>query len=340
MAPGFMSATLRTTLAALLCGLGFGLSTVVTLSWGTTPRGHRAPELERNQGPSAPFIHKYLPDNSLDKQDPGPLAANANGMTEELFFQLIEQTAARFCPVFEQYGMGCRIMGDWTSSIVNAYAMRFGGEWHAVVYGGLARRRELTPDGMVAVLCHEVGHHISGYAFKSFVIGDNWASTEGQADYFATHACLPELWRNETATNASFRGRIPQKAQQLCNEAWPEQPRRDLCYRIAAAALSDTTMIARAGGVRPDPRFETPSQVRVAETLEDHPTPQCRLDSQMAGALCPIPFDFVRIPGNDLEVSNRSPEAERDAFSLSCFEVHGHPRGARPRCWFAPQLGQ
>lgn len=282
------------------------------------------------------WANSFLPENTLDREDPGPDFTAGNGIDESLFNAIIQRVSLRFCPVFESYGVTCQIDGDWESSIVNAYAMRYGGAWLASVYGGLARRRELTPDGLTAVLCHEVGHHIAGYAFKSFVLGDNWAATEGQSDYFAAHACLPELWKDETDVNASFRGKVSPQAQKSCDAAWPEQKRRDLCYRIAAAALSDTTMIARATGVPTDPSFATPSQEKVAETNENHPKPQCRLDTQFSAALCNVDFDFSRVPGDKLGVSNRSIEAERDAMTSSCFAAAGHATGARPACWFVP----
>ena len=72
--------------------------------------------------------------------------------------------------------------------------MRLLNEWRVVIYGGLEHPL-LTLDGLTAVICHEVGHHLGGFAFKTSILGDNWAATEGQSDYFAAHRCLPGFGR-------------------------------------------------------------------------------------------------------------------------------------------------
>src|SRR6478609_9034269 len=70
------------------------------------------------------------------------------------------------------------------------------------MYGGLARRPEVTPDGFTLVVCHEVGHHFGGYPF---VRDAYWAANDGQADYFSTLACARRLWQNQPADNALAR---------------------------------------------------------------------------------------------------------------------------------------
>jgi hypothetical protein len=275
----------------------------------------------------------FLPENTLHLQSPGP----TNAMTKETFDGIIKQVTDRFCPIFESYGVICDVTGDWESTIVNAYAMRGSGAWTIALFGGLARRPELTNDGFAIVVCHEMGHHISGFAFKTFVLGDDWASTEGQSDYFAAHACLPEIWGAERETNARYRNNVDPVVKRGCDAVWKTTERQNLCYRIGAAIQSETRMIARATGRGPDPRFERPSAAVVSETYEAHPDPQCRMDTQLGGALCPLEFDFGRIPGEGLGESNRSLAAERDSTQTTCHQSMGYALGARPRCWFFPR---
>lgn len=280
--------------------------------------------------------HWFLPENQLHLEVP----VIQNDMTQEQFQKTIDDIKSLYCPIFESYGAGCDISGEWESTIVNAYAMRYDGNWVIALYGGLARRHELSPDGFAAVACHEVGHHIAGFAFKSFVLGDNWAATEGQSDYFAAHACLPELWRDETLINASFRSQALPLAKAKCDSVWTRLDDQNLCYRITSAVQTVALMIARSSGRFPDPKISTPSETEVAETFEGHPVPQCRLDTQIAAALCPIPFDFTKIPGDGLGQSNRSLAAEIDSTNTTCHRARGYNASARPRCWFAPRIAE
>jgi hypothetical protein len=74
------------------------------------------------------------------------------------------------------------------------------------------------------------------------------------------------------------------------------------------------------GRALPDPKKRDP--VVVGATNYGHPTPQCRLDTMVAGIFCPQGPDSGKFDDNDPEVG-------------SCSEIGPHPEGARPRCWFA-----
>ena len=49
-------------------------------------------------------------------------------------------------------------------------------KWVVAMFGGLARRPEVTKDAFQFVVCHEVGHHLAGWPFAY-----DWASNEGQS---------------------------------------------------------------------------------------------------------------------------------------------------------------
>ena len=74
--------------------------------------------------------------------------------------------------------------------MVNANCMRNNGVVTVNMYGGLARRPEVTPEGFALVLCHELGHAYGGtpYIFQQAQI-----AAEGQADYYGEQTCLKAL---------------------------------------------------------------------------------------------------------------------------------------------------
>lgn len=284
-----------------------------------------------NQHPATSF----LPPNDLAIPVDSAFAAK---ITEAKFNEILQQARDAYCPVIESYGVGCAINGDWQDSTVNAFAMRFGGNWVVSMHGGLARHPKLTADGFTIVVCHEIGHHIGGFAFKSFVLGDGWAATEGQSDYFATHVCLPKLWKNDLAENARSVSSVSSLAKSKCDSVWKSQNRRNLCYRIANAIESETAMIASSTRAGPDPKFERPDFSSVTNTIGSHPIPQCRMDTQLAGALCPLQFDESSIPGEIPGKSNMSVDAEKHSMKTICHRAKGFAEAGRPRCWFSPRV--
>ena len=66
--------------------------------------------------------------------------------------------------------------------------------------------------------------------------------------------------------------------------------------------------------------FETPDLSRIRRTDNDHPKPQCRLDTSFAGAVCAQNFTE--------QVSQMEP------VSGTCHRAIGFERGLRPACWF------
>jgi hypothetical protein len=279
--------------------------------------------------------NSFLPPNNLHKD----LNQATNNMTRDEFFGVIERVSAVYCPIIEEkYEGSCEFEGDWESDLVNAFAMRYPKRWIINVFGGLARRPELTVDGLTAVVCHEVGHHFGGFTFKRSVIGDGWPSTEGQSDYFAAHECMPRLWKNDKDINASFGSKVDLPAKQKCDEVWDTQDRRNLCYRVVMAAKSDTEMIAGSKIGVPKPTFLNTDLARVDNVFDGHPNPQCRLDTQFSAALCKVKFNDEYIPGSDIEEGNMSLESEIKSMETTCHQGAGIVEGSRPLCWFKPRI--
>lgn len=280
------------------------------------------------------FAHaSILPPNDLHMKD--CLACEGPSMTEQQFNAIIEDVAFFYRPVVSGHGATLVMNKLWTNSTVNASAQQMGNEWIVNMYGGLARRPEVTPDGFALVVCHELGHHLGGMAFYG---NDDWAASEGQSDYFATQACARRIWRGATAVNATFRATAPADVKSRCS-VWQTTANQNLCYRTAAASQSLANLLSalNSQGV---PKVSTPDRTQVATTQVSHPRGQCRLDTYIAGATCKRSLRIGVIPGKDFFGAQNGPEAEEEAAANSCHQFSGYSIGLRPRCWFKPGIGK
>jgi len=277
----------------------------------------------------------FMPENNLYLQD--NINKLSGGLSQDEFNKRIDQMEKLYGPLFDTHG-GAKLVieRNWTDPTVNAYADESGTTWSVAMFGGLARRSEVTPDGFSMVICHEVGHHLGGYPFYS---GD-WAAAEGQADYFATEACAKLLWGDDKAENAKSRGKVSEFVAKKCDATYAnDTAAQNLCYRTALASQSLANLLSALGneGV---PKFETPDTSVVTRTDTAHPAGQCRLDTYWNGALCKKDFDRLYIPGRggNQQTGNGSntQAAEQDSNKYMCGGLASAVSGARPACWFKP----
>lgn len=271
----------------------------------------------------------FLPENTLSI----PVSLRDQGITEVTFQRLQDELARIWIPRAKAQGGKLRFVSSWESSMVNAYAQRFGHEdewgeegppfddWRVVLLGGMARHKEMTPDGFSLIICHELGHHFGGFPRLS---GEtSWASIEGQADYFASSKCLRELWEKSDNEKHLKGKEIPESLRAFCHEEWPSKAEFHLCLRTGLAGQAVGRLFANISPFTKAPKFETPDTKIVRQTLNIHPKPQCRLDTYFQGALCDIPY---RDSFGDDEIEG------------ACHQRNGHRIGLRPTCWFKPSL--
>lgn len=274
---------------------------------------------------------RCFPKNDLHLQDNlDSLDANID---EAAFNRIITQVGDIYAPIVASHGANLVFERKWTDSTVNAFANQEGDKWTVAMFGGLARRPETTPDGFALVVCHEVGHHLGGFPFYD----EDWAGSEGQADYFATQACANLLWAQDKEVNATFRQTAPDVVKQRCDAVYADTDRQNLCYRSSMGGKSLANLLSRLGGAK-EPKFETPDPKVVTTTVTSHPEGQCRLDTYFGGALCPVSFTDDAIPGRRHEGGQGSTAAEAVASRVSCTDASFFMEGKRPRCWFAPKL--
>lgn len=272
----------------------------------------------------------FFPPNQLHLEP----VRGASSITEAKFRELIDEVVTAYKPVVESHGATLKVNYLWSDSTVNASADQSGNTWIVNMYGGLARRPEITEDGFSAVVCHELGHHLGGF----FFYGDrDWASSEGQADYFATQSCLREIWKNTDSVNAGYKEKLSAFGLAGCDRAWESTADRNLCYRIAAAGESLATLLSALGRGQV-PRIDTPDRTEVSKSSAAHPQAQCRLDTYFAGSICPVNFDPMIIPGKFHPKGQNSVEAEKETIGSFCHSATGFLEGNRPRCWFKPNV--
>ena len=256
----------------------------------------------------------FMPENDLDKED----GLFDNGMTQYEFDRVIESIEKYYIPIVKNFGATLIVNRKWTDPTVNAQAYQNGNKWYVDMFGGLARRPEITSDGFAMVLCHEIGHHIAGFPFV-----DTWASDEGQSDYFALHGCAKVAWANDD----NVVEEIDPVAKSLCdNNLYPEQS-ASLCYREMNAGLSTATLLGALGGEKVS--FSTTDKKIVSRTSHTHPNAQCRLDTYVAGTLCYAKWSNLVIP-----------QSESESKSYLCYNksTSKYDIQARPRCWFKPSI--
>ena len=262
-------------------------------------------------------LASILPPNDLHLE----LSFLPSNISEEEFNQLIDHAESIYQPIVANLQGELVVNRLWKDNKVNANATRSNNKWIVNMYGGLARRQEITADAFTLVICHELGHHLAGYP-KVQRTYHKWAASEGQSDYFATLSCARELWTKMPRENTEkAEEAIDESAKALCEEVWSTNSDQNLCYRALMAAQSVALLLARGAKVG----FDSPDKSQVSSMKTSHPAAQCRLDTFVQGALCIRKFDIQRIPQN-----------YEDSLDHSCSRADQFSIGTRPLCWYKP----
>jgi hypothetical protein len=245
----------------------------------------------------------------------------AGDMTEEQYKSTLKHFEKYFGQMVDsEHRAELQIIISWSSNTVNAYAERDDDNWIITVYGGLARHKAITVDGLNLVLCHELGHHLGGYPKKTT---NRWSSAEGQADYYGTMKCLRRLWEKEDNTTLVRSLSIPTLVKDQCAKSYSNENEKAICMRMALAGKSVALMIQDLDHDSIEPKFETPDDLVVRSMNYMHPYAQCRLDTFFNGAICPV-SEKLEFDIDDETVG-------------SCHNKNGDLKGLRPRCWFVPR---
>lgn len=272
-------------------------------------------------------------------------------MSEQTFRQVLQVVAQVYEPIFRQNGRPkLAIFPRWTDDTLNAYAFicnepnqlgnpNYPAECNRMqtapgvyapisivsMFGGLARHPLMTPEGLILVACHEIGHHLGGYPRYSKNL--NWAAAEGQSDYFATTKCARKVLK-AIGNNAAWaqRAAVPFEIRNSCGNSFGvNSEAAAICMRSSMAGLALARVLGSLKGGDPSKiNFPNIDKSIVATTFEGHPAAQCRLDTYVAGATC--------------RMSDTDDFSPADPRKGSCGPGKIESNGYRPRCWYKPPV--
>ncbi len=170
---------------------------------------------------------------------------------------------------------------EWENERVNAHCTLDDYDNPVInILGGMIRHPEMTRDGLLLILCHELGHYMGGdpKKFRGRSTLRSWASVEGQADYFATSFCLPLVFNDQVETKAIYT----EDEEKLENAE--KRCASNECVRSSLAGLAVARLFATLKEGIETPTLAREDNYQSPVTLQTHPNPQCRLDTFVAGA--------------------------------------------------------
>jgi hypothetical protein len=176
---------------------------------------------------------------------------SAQGLSRETYLETLDIVRKGYTADFAGKGLKLKVNDLWSDHEVNASAWPegIGNRTRNVdAYGGMARAPGMTKLGYLVILCHELGHHIAGG--ETYPYPDNWASCEGESDYFATHICMKKLGFDSTGPGL----RVAEILAGLAGEPRPSRMR--------------------------------PNKSKVSKTYCEHPDADCRLVTFDEGKSC------------------------------------------------------
>lgn len=89
-----------------------------------------------------------------------------------------------------------------------------------LILGGTTRVKGMSKDAYAAAVCHEVGHVLGGAPYQT-ISGSEWASAEGQADFFAANVCLPGYFKNIGVPSADILSRVEKAGYEMLSSLAP-----------------------------------------------------------------------------------------------------------------------
>ncbi len=199
-------------------------------------------------------------------------------LNRETFCKVVSKVADLFP---EHDGVKIKYNAFWDSPDPNASAdyINSGNEYTINIYGGLLDLGRFSESALVAITCHELGH-IKGGTPDTRGFRDNRRkklnTSEGFADYYASHVCMKKYFGNEAAID------IP-RTQRIANTCEGEND-KTLCTQVLNAAY-DNFFATSTGKFNLD-LPSTSIAIHTSIAAQNHPNPDCRFDTMIAGYFC------------------------------------------------------
>lgn len=254
-----------------------------------------------------------------------PISRENFGISEAEFHGAIKTVQDFYTPwIKDNYNKTIEINGDWADDTVNAWVKPTTTGFYIQMFGGLARDSHTTLEGFYLVLLHEVGHAIGGAPKYARYGNPEWASAEGQSDYYSTAKGAKIIFDIDLLRTLSLYDDENKTEEQMfikrnCDYVFEDDIKSAVCYRSALGGISLGNLLASFGSEKVD--IQKPSTSKVTKTnVTGYPATQCRLDTYFQGALCDV--DGKELP------------SMTDAKTGYCNKVDGYIKGIRPGCWF------
>lgn len=260
------------------------------------------------------LCHGFLPKN--DRKIPVGMFVN-QGLSKQQFDNIADTIERVYSPIVAAHGGHFVVNRMWDTDEVNSSADRDDGNWNINMYGGLARHPAMTEEGYMAVACHETGHHLG---MDPRYPGE-WASNEGEADYFSVLKCMRFVYEGADNEGWLKTAQLDSYATSRCDEQFSDRNDQLYCYRSVAAAQSIAKVFQDLEQTPTPAQFETPDSTVVRRMNDDHPEAQCRVDTLFNGATCKV---------------DRHVELGETGWQTGACINNVDQYGWRPLCWFKP----
>ena len=230
------------------------------------------------------FTRTFLPPEQ-EKSYQGSDWYGLGGIDENTFNAIIDVADQVYTPILKKNGLTLVFERRWDDNTVNAYCQRDTELVTVSMFGGLARHKEMTPEGFLLVVAHEIAHAMSIYPLYP----SSWASSEQSSDNLAVQQIARKLFAYEASgeedkCNCGFAPDYNRNISDYCAK-FQDDEQNIICKRSMAGGLALGKVLATLGG-EPIPSYETPSRTRVKKTQTSHASAQCRLDQYGIAALC------------------------------------------------------
>ena len=239
-------------------------------SFSVAAWGHNLETPSGKVGGLSAVTFQFMQDNDLNTEDTGFLS----NISQTQFNSIIDAAYNLYAPMARQRNETLQINRNWTDSTVNANCSRSYGRVTVNMYGGMARRNEVTPEAFALVLCHELGH---AYGGKPYIHPETQIAAEGQADYYGSQTCLRAILPYVDDSGLNPDEYVQSRCQRGSNYA--------VCIRQMQAGQALGSLLAVMQRQQ-QPDYETPDRSVTSQTLLSYPrTVQCRMDTFHNGIL-------------------------------------------------------
>lgn len=211
-----------------------------------------------------------------------PDAPNISNITHSDYLEIMNAAKEIYFTEAATQGKVLEFNDNWENPYFNASAMLIAPMlYEIVVWGGLVRMPEMTHDTLTLVICHELGHVLGGEPLQN-IPNSNWASCEGQSDYFSTNKCLTRMLQKLPLKEDLVK--IPRPFPTWCKIGAQSDKDVELCLRGVSAIEKFGLIIKKINDENKTPSVSRNDSHEVDETIiNSYPSTQCRVDTYLAG---------------------------------------------------------